>query len=114
MFTIDGLTFGIIICNDSNYLEPARLVAAQGATALFVPANNGPPRAKTSERLVAHTRDVDTSRAVENRLWIIRSDVAGSCSELISSGTSAIVNPDGLVVRAARPLSDDLLVAEIE
>src|SRR5262249_2080827 len=30
VFTVGGLTFGILICNDSNYYEPARIMAAQG------------------------------------------------------------------------------------
>jgi predicted amidohydrolase len=43
VFQVGELTFGIVICNDSNYSEPARLMAAQDATALFVPTNNGLP-----------------------------------------------------------------------
>jgi 5-aminopentanamidase len=50
VFTVGDLTFGIIICNDSNYYEPARIMAAQGATALFVPTNNGLPRTMASPR----------------------------------------------------------------
>jgi predicted amidohydrolase len=46
VFTIGELTFGIIICNDSNYYEPARIMASKGATALFVPTNNGLPATK--------------------------------------------------------------------
>ena len=36
-FAIGPLTFGIIICNDTNYIEPSRVMAAKGATVLFVP-----------------------------------------------------------------------------
>ncbi len=53
VFQVEELTLGIVICNDSNYFEPARLMAAHGATALFVPANNGLPPARdcaTAER----------------------------------------------------------------
>src|SRR5690349_19808031 len=41
IFTIGGLKFGIIICNDSNFIEPARTMVEKGAAALFVPTNNG-------------------------------------------------------------------------
>jgi hypothetical protein len=34
------------LCNDSNYPEPARIMASKGATALFVPTNNGLPPEK--------------------------------------------------------------------
>ena len=31
---VGGLTFGIIICNDSNYFEPARIMASTILTGL--------------------------------------------------------------------------------
>ena len=30
VFTVGGLTFGIVICNDSNYYGPARSMASKG------------------------------------------------------------------------------------
>ena len=114
VFKVGELTFGIVICNDSNYFEPARLMAAQGATALFVPTNNGLPPARACGDLVAEARNVDIARAVENSMWVIRADVAGRSEESVSYGSSGIVDPDGMVVRSARPMSDDLIVAEID
>ena len=40
IFETAGLIFGIIICNDSNFLEPARTMFSMGASALFIPTNN--------------------------------------------------------------------------
>ena len=114
VFTVGGLTFGILICNDSNYYEPARIMAAQGAVALFVPTNNGLPPTKASPELVAEARNVDIARAVENSIFVIRADVAGRAEHLVSYGSSGIVDRDGTVLQAARPLEVDLLVAEIE
>ena len=59
---------GIEICNDSNYIEPARVMVAQGAVALFIPTNNGMPADKAD--VVAHARAVQTARAVENGLQL--------------------------------------------
>jgi len=114
VFTVGGLTFGILICNDSNYYEPARIMAAQGAVALFVPTNNGLPPTKASPELVAEARNVDIARAVENSIFVIRADVAGRAEHLVSYGSSGIVDRDGTVLQAARPLEVDLVVAEIE
>jgi predicted amidohydrolase len=114
VFTVGALTLGILICNDSNYLEPARLMAASGATALFVPTYNGLPPAAAGSALVARARNVDIARAVENGVWVIRADVAGRSEALVSYGSSGIVDPDGMVVQAARELSEDLIVAEID
>lgn len=114
VFQIGELTLGIVICNDSNYFEPARLMAAHGATALFVPTNNGLPPTRARVELVAQARNVDIARAVENCMWVIRADVAGRTDELVSYGSSVIVDPDGMVVQSARQLSEDLIVAEID
>lgn len=113
VFRAGELTFGILICNDSNYPELARLIAARGATVLLVPTNNGLPAAKASAKLVAETRKVDIARATENSLWVVRADVAGRTDQLVSRGSSGIVDPNGVVVRTARELSADLLVADV-
>ena len=114
VFTVGDLTFGIIICNDSNYYEPARIMASQGATALFVPTNTGLPPTKGGPELVAEARNCDIARAVENSIWVIRADVAGRTESLVSYGSSGIVSPDGMVLQSARRLGPDLIVADIK
>jgi predicted amidohydrolase len=113
-FQVGTLTFGIIICNDSNFREPAGRMAARGATVLFVPTNNGLPPSRAGADLVARTREVDVARATENGMWVVRADVAGRIGRLASRGASGIVDPRGLVARSARELNEDLLLVEIE
>jgi 5-aminopentanamidase len=114
VFTVGELTFGILICNDSNYHEPARIMAAQGAAALFIPTNNGLPPAKAGPELVAEARNVDIARATENSVFVIRADVAGRAGELVSYGSSGIVDRAGRVLQSARQIEADLIVAEIK
>jgi 5-aminopentanamidase len=114
VFTVGGLTFGIVICLDSNYHEPARIMASRGAAALFVPTNNGLPPTKAGPELVAQTTNVDIARAIENSVSVIRADVAGRTEGLVSYGSSEIVDPDGVVLQSARQLGPDLIVADIE
>jgi predicted amidohydrolase len=114
VFRVGGLTFGIVICNDSNYLEPARIMAARGAAALFIPTNNGLPPEKAGPDLVTRTRDVDIARAIDLRVWVIRADVVGRTAELISDGASGIVDPDGVVLQSAERSTEALLVAELD
>lgn len=66
VFTVGGLTFGILICNDWNFPELARSMTSRGAAALFVPSNNGLPPEKAD--VVVETRNVDIARATENRV----------------------------------------------
>lgn len=111
VFTIGGLTFGILICNDSNFPELARAMAARGASALFIPTNNGLPPEKAE--VADDARRVDVALARENRAWVIRADVAGRAGGLVSLGSSAIADPDGVVVQSGRRLSEDLLIAPL-
>jgi predicted amidohydrolase len=112
VFWVGGLTFGIGICNDSNFPELARIMASQGATALFVPTNNGLPLEKAD--VVGDARNSDIARARENSMWVIRADVAGRTADLVSYGSSSIVDPDGTVFQSARRLTEDLLVADLD
>ena len=114
VFTVGGLTFGIIICNDSNYYEPARIMASQGAAALFVPTNTGLPPTKAGPELVAEARNVDIARAIENSVSVIRADVAGRTESLVSYGSSGIVDRDGMVLQSALQLDADFIVADIK
>jgi predicted amidohydrolase len=114
VFTVGALTFGIIICLDSNYFEPARIMAAHGAAALFVPTNNGLPPAKASAEIAAQARNVDRARAIENGVAVIRADVAGRNDDLVSVGSSGIVDRHGAVLQSPNAFATGLLVAEID
>lgn len=113
VFHVGELTFGIIICYDSNFPQPARQMASDGARVLFVPTNNGLPKNRAHAELVDEARTADIARAVENRVWVIRADVAGSNGKLASQGSSGITDPNGKVVNKAMPQIPDILVAEI-
>jgi predicted amidohydrolase len=112
VFQVGRLTFGIVICNDSNYPEPARVMASQGATALFIPTNNGLPQEKAD--VAARARNVDIALAMANNVCVIRADVAGRTAGLVSFGSSEIVDPQGNVLQAAHPLMEELIVADLE
>lgn len=112
VFRVGGLRFGILICNDSNYPEPAKLMAAQGASVLFIPTNNGLPPEKAD--VVALAREVDIALAIENNVTVIRADVAGHADGRVAYGSSGIVGPDGLVRQSSRRLSEDLLVVDLD
>jgi predicted amidohydrolase len=112
VFTIGGLCFGIMICRDSNFPEHAADMAARGARVIFLPSNNGlrPERAD----VVALSRAVDIARARDNKVMIVRADVAGRTADRMSFGSSAIVDALGKVLCAGAVLREDILVAEVE
>ncbi|NOT09660.1 MAG: carbon-nitrogen hydrolase family protein [Gemmatimonadales bacterium] len=113
VFNLGGFTFGIVICRDSMYDDLVRIMAKRGATALFVPTNNGLPPGKGGAELVGHARNTDIMRAKENSVSIIRADVAGRADGLVSYGSSGIVDRNGIVLQTAKQLEPGLVVADV-
>ena len=113
VFTVDALTFGIVICLDSTFSEPAAVMASKGATALFVPSHNAMKQG-TGPELVAEARQCDVILATTNKMFVIRADVAGRAGDLTSYGSTGIVHPDGTVLHEAQPLCPDLLEQAVD
>lgn len=66
-----GVTFGVIICADGGYIEPARILAAKGARIIFAPHFN----AIVPHGLLSHFMKVradHTARAIENSVYFVR------------------------------------------
>ena len=103
VFTVRGLTFGILICLDSNDAELYRRLVAQGAVVVFIPTNNGLPSSRFGPEVVAEARRVDLEYATRHRRWIVRADVVGEASGLHGYGATGIVSPDGAVFAVAAP-----------
>jgi predicted amidohydrolase len=114
VFRAGELTFGIVICNDSNYPDVAGRIAVQNAAVLFIPTNNGLPNERASLEVNAAARRTDVALATQHRIWVVRADIVGRNGKLTSFGCSEIVDPDGNVIQEASLVPTDLLVAEID
>jgi len=114
VFTVDKVAFGVLMCRDSLFAEPAGLMVSRGAQVLLVPTNNGMPPAKGGAKTAIHARTCDVARALECGVPVVRADVAGVDGNLMSYGSSGIVDSDGNVLGSARPFVADLVVAHIE
>src|SRR5471030_2837730 len=88
------------------------MMAEKGATALFIPTNNGLPPEKAG--VAAHAMTVDIALAIEHGVCVIRADVAGRADGMVSYGSSGIVDSRGRVLQSTQPLTEDLLVADLE
>jgi 5-aminopentanamidase len=114
VFTVGDVTIGVLICRDSVFSEPAKLMVSRGAQLLLVPTNNGMPLAKGGSEVVVQARTCDIARALESRVPVVRADVAGGGGDLVSYGSSGIVNRNGRVLATARALVTDLVVADVD
>jgi predicted amidohydrolase len=104
---------GILICFDSEFCEPARVLTLKGAEIILIPT----ALAEGSVADLVPTITIPT-RALENHVFIIYSNLIGSC-ELPSKencafcGQSGIIAPDGTDLVRASKLDCGLFVSEL-
>lgn len=120
VFEHKGLKFGVVICSDGGYIEPARLLALQGARVIFAPHFNY----INEKGLIAHFMHVradHTARAVENMVYFVRgNNVSLGKEECIGSyegvgyGDSYIVDPWGEIMVRSRRHREDFIFADID
>jgi predicted amidohydrolase len=116
-----GLKFGVLICADGGYIEPARILALKGARAIFAPHFNY----ISDNGLIPHFMKVradHSARAVENDVYFIRGnnvvlDQAKSGitrNEGVGYGDSYIMDPNGEILVRSRRHVEDFITADIE
>lgn len=121
VFQHKGLTFGVVICADGGYIEPARLLALQGAQVIFSPHFNYIGK----EGLISHFMKVRAdhiARAVENSVYFVRGNNVSLGPEEcmkdpdrgVGYGDSYIVDPQGEIVVRSRRHQEDFIFADIE
>jgi predicted amidohydrolase len=120
VFERGGVKFGVVICSDGGYIEPARILALKGAKVIFAPHFNYIGK----EGLLAHFRDVrsdHTARAVENRVFFVRGnnvclakDPAITKYDGVGYGDSYIVDPHGEIIVHSRRHKEDFIMADID
>lgn len=110
---VGEVAFGVLICNDANFVEPARLLALAGARVLVCPLNNDLP-VEVSRRWATRTRSTLVARAVENDCWVIAADVRGRAGEREGGAATRIVGPDGGLIAAPGADEQGLVVADID
>ncbi|MEQ1839370.1 MAG: carbon-nitrogen hydrolase family protein, partial [Verrucomicrobiales bacterium] len=88
VWTHQSLTFGVIICADGGYIEPARILALKGARVIFAPHFN----AIAGPHLLGHFMKVradHAARANENGVYFVRGN-----NVILNPAASGISNPE--------------------
>ena len=113
VFKIDGICFGIQICNDRLYPEPSRKLALKGAELIFMPiayATYG-----NDEYRIAIWDLPLRARAFENGVFVVAVNRVGDENGRRHIGKSALVNPlGGRIMKQAGMKAPQLLVAELD
>jgi predicted amidohydrolase len=116
-----GLKFGVLICADGGYIEPARILALKGARVIFAPHFNY----IRDTGLISHFMKVRTdhaARALENEVYFVRAnnvvlDPAKSGitrNPGVGYGDSYVMDPGGEILVQSRRHQEDFLLAEID
>lgn len=113
VFVKRGIKYGIIICLDSAFREPAHITALNGAKILFCPSFN---RVEQDARMLHYLRRKShfITRAFDNNCWFAVSDIIwDEHDNQTCPGYSCILNDHGEVVATAEPFSETLLTYSI-
>jgi omega-amidase len=106
-FALGGLQFGFSICYDLRFPEMYRkLVVEQNVGAIIVSSAWPFPR-------LEQFRTLALARAIENQSYVIASNRVGKDDDLWFCGSSAIIDPRGVMVASASADREELIQADV-
>jgi omega-amidase len=104
---IGGFNLGLTICYDLRFPEVCRALAVEHEVNVFINSSAWPfPR-------LEHLRVLALARAIENQCYLILANRVGTDDGVTFCGTSAIIDPYGVIVAAASADREELIQAEI-
>lgn len=119
VFERGGVKFGVVICSDGGYIEPARLLALKGAKIVFAPHYNAIGAAGLIGHFM-HVRADHVARAVESRVYFVRgNNVAPGVDpsfarESVAYGDSYVMDPFGEIVVRSRRGVEDFIFTDVD
>jgi len=106
-FELGDLRFGFSICYDLRFPEMYRKLVTEHDVDAFVISSAWPfPR-------VEHFRTLAMARAIENQSYVVASNRVGKDDDLWFCGSSAIIDPRGVVIAAASADREELIAADL-
>ncbi len=106
-FALGNLRFGFSICYDLRFPEMYRKLATGQKVGAFIVSSAWPfPR-------LEHFRILAMARAIENQSYVVASNRVGKDDDLWFCGSSAIIDPRGVVIAAASADREELIQADL-
>jgi len=106
-FILGDLRLGFSICYDLRFPEIYRKLVVDQNVGAFVVSSAWPfPR-------LEHFRTLSLARAIENQSYLIASNRVGKDDELWFCGSSAIIDPRGVVIASASADREELIEADL-
>jgi predicted amidohydrolase len=122
VFRAKGIPFGVVICADTSYVEPAQLLRWRGARLLFTPHYNDiPPEGiDTSNGKVTfwehRTMVLNNQAALATllKMIVVRSNVVIAREGHLGAGDACIWDMNGEVVARGTPFTEAVVTAEFD
>ncbi len=118
VFEKKGLKFGIVICSDGGYIEPARILALKGAQLIIAPHFNFVANPIPH---YATVRSDHIARAVENGVYFLRANNIVTGTKLDGRpydghgyGDSYLLDPNGQIVAGAGLFHEHLMIYQLD
>jgi predicted amidohydrolase len=113
-FQLNGVTYGINICYDTNFPEAAKAVAEQGSRVLLVPSQNM-MTLQAAETWKCRHNAIRAERVSETGMWLVSADVTGARDDShVAYGPTSVMNPEAEVVAQVPTMAVGMVVASIE
>lgn len=109
VFDVNGVSVGLVICEDLWFTEPAEACVKGGAQLLLVPNASPYEHDKHAERDALLVQ-----RAKENRVGIAYLNLVGGQDGLVFDGASLVADGDGAVHPAALAFEEQWLVVDYD
>jgi len=120
VFHAKGIPFGVVICADTSYVEPALLLRWKGARLLFTPHYNciPPEGIDTPSGVVTYwehrTMVLNNQAALAAllKMVVVRSNVVIIGQDGLGSGDAAIWDMNGVQVASGAPFTETVVTAD--
>jgi predicted amidohydrolase len=106
-FSFGGFRLGLSICYDLRFPEIYRTLAIEQKANVFILSSAWPfPR-------IEHFRTLVGARAIENQSYMISSNRVGTDEGVTCCGSSAIIDPYGVILASASTDREELILADV-
>jgi len=113
VFSVSGITVGILICYDRSFPEAWRTLALKGAQVVFVPTSS------SGFRGGMYVKELQVA-AQQHQVFVVAANKAGAESlpgepgEILFYGKSGILAPDGTLLAALEQEEAAFIMADID
>jgi NAD+ synthetase len=114
VFDVDGVSVGLVICEDLWFAEPLASTSAKGAQLVLVPNASPFERDKHAQRDALIAQRVQESMVNGRGMAVAYLNVVGGQDALVFDGASVLADGDGVVHPAAAAFVDQWLVADFD